>query len=135
MNDDKRYLVVAADRTKGRIFTIFLGGFEDQGEFIKDNVHQKIKADNGRQGKVDRWVHGELIKHLKHVGEEAKKYMDRKTGEPIDGGIVIGGHRELLGDIMQALPNNLQKLVIGRFIAEPDRSLGELTELAKKAVS
>ncbi len=129
--NDKRILVIAADRKNGRIFTIFLGNFEDEGRVIKDSVvPQKIKDDNARQGKVDRHVRNHLHKHLRLVIDEAEKYVSKN--KLLINAVVIGGHKELLSEIRSCLPPHLKRIVAGELVCEPDAPLGEITEKVKQ---
>lgn len=127
-----RYLVIVADRMQGRFFTIFLGDFENMGKFVKNNVWEKTKTNNGRQGKVDRHIRDHFYKHLKHIGKEADNFI--KTDFLGINGVIVGGHKDELSDIKKSLPGHLKKIIVGEFIAKPDISLGELTEKAKSVL-
>lgn len=131
-NFKKRFLVVLADRQRGRYFTIHLGSFEDQGEEILDrDVPQNVKAEHTRPGKVQNHIRDHLYKHLKHVGVEALNYLIKKRIKGIEG-VIIGGHQELLSRIKEFLPSKLKNKVVGQFIAKPNLPLGDLTEKANK---
>lgn len=126
-NFRKRYLVILADRKKAKFFTIYLGDFEDLGEeIIKDDVPQKVKAEDHRPGKISRHIRDHLIKHLKYIGDQALEYLIKRKIRQIDG-VFIGTHKELFSDIKNNLPSRLKRKVIGKFVTEPDEPLGDTT--------
>lgn len=124
----KRYLVIVAYKTKGRFFTIHLGNFEDQGEEVVDSfILKRVRAQNG--AKFGRYMNEHFYQHIKHVIDEAQLYLSKKHIKKIDG-VIVGGHKEHLNRIKEFLPKQLQEKVIGRFIAEPDLPIGDLTHKA-----
>lgn len=123
----KRYLVILADRQKGRYFTIFMNTFEDQGEqILDDDVPQKIKSE-GRPKKVNQHIRSHLYHHLRHVGQKGLDYLIERGVKQVDG-VIIGGHQEMLNDIEKFLPPKLKNKVIGRVITRTDVPVGDLTE-------
>lgn len=127
----KRYLVIVADRQRGKFFTIYMNTFEDEGEEVIDkDVPQKVKVDNARPGKVERHIRDHLYKHLKYVGKKALDYV-LKQYKHLDG-VVVGGHKELVNKTKEYLPPQLKSKVLGVFIAGTDLSIGELTEKARE---
>lgn len=126
-NFRKRYLVILADRKKARIFTIYLGKFEDRGEeFDVEDVPQKIKAVDGRQGKIERHIETHLKQHLQNVGREAMQYLVRNQVKQVDG-IFIGTHKELFEEIKESLPPRLKHKILGEFVTEPSNAVGDVT--------
>ncbi len=119
--------MILADRKKARIFTIYLGDFEDQGEAIEaSEVPQKIKAEGFSVGRVNRHISNHLCLHLKEIGEKTFEYLVRKSIKQLDG-IFIGSHRELFSEIKNHLPKRLKNKVLGRFSMEPNNALGDVT--------
>ncbi|QQG43179.1 MAG: hypothetical protein HYW45_03185 [Candidatus Daviesbacteria bacterium] len=137
MNDQgslKRYLVIVADRQHGRFFTIFMGTFEDQGEWVEDkDVPQRIKAEGFRVAKIGRHIIEHLHKHLKHVGDEALNYLVKRRIKGING-VILGSHQELLSSLKKSLPPKLKNKVVGEFVADWHLSIGDLTEKANEVL-
>ncbi len=131
--DDKRYLVVLADRQRGKFFTIFDGNFEDTAEEIFDDVPQKVKAEHTRPSKIQAHIRDHLHQHLKRVGEGAMDFLVKNRIKQLDG-VIIGSHKELFGQIEKFLPERLQKKVIGKFVADFHLSTGDITQKAKLAL-
>jgi peptide subunit release factor 1 (eRF1) len=129
----KRYLVVVADRQNGKFFTLYKGMLEDEGEEIYDrDVPQKVKAEHTRPGKVQNHIQEHLHKHLKHVGESAYEFV-RKNQTDIDG-VIVGGHDEMHSTVIKYLPKELAKIVVGKFKADTDMPVDELTKRALETV-
>lgn len=126
-NLNKRFLVILADRKKTRFFTIYLGNFEDFGEeeTIED-VPQKIKNVDSRQGIIERHIEGHLIYHLKKVGEDVLQYLIKNRIKQLDG-VFIGTHKELFSEVKNNLPKKLRGKILGEFILEPNSALGDIT--------
>lgn len=122
----KRYLVILVDRQKGKFFTIYAGTFEGQGEDVFDDVHQKVKNDNGRQGKVPRHIRDQMLKHLEKVGEKAMDYLVALRIKQLDG-VFIGTHKELFSDVKDSLPSKLRHKILGKFVSTTDRPVGDVT--------
>lgn len=123
----KRYLVILADRKKARIFTIYLGDFEDEGEkIIAEEVPQKVKAEGFSPGRIGRHIHEHLCRHLKEIGKKTWEYLVEKKINQLDG-IFIGTHKELYLEVRKHLPKKLQHKVLGEFIMEPNTALGDIT--------
>lgn len=125
----RRYLVILADRQKGRFFTLFRHSLEDQGKAIFDEVPQKVKAEGTRVGKMARHIQDHLYQHLKNVSTKAKYYLIKRRPDTISG-VIIGGHQEMLNQIKRTLPSSLRSKVTGQFIADLNQPLHQL---AKKA--
>lgn len=126
-NLKKRYLVILADRKKRRFFTIFLGNFENfSEEEVLEDVPQKIKNVDSRQGIIERHIEGHLKYHLKKVGEDALQYLIKNRIKQVDG-IFIGTHKELFSEIKNSLPKKLEDKVLGEFVMEPNAALGDIT--------
>lgn len=120
--------MILADRKKARIFTIFLGVFEDKGEEMTvEDVPQKVKAEGYRPGHIARHIRDHLLKHLQNIGEESLNYLIKNRIKQIDG-IFLGTHKELFLDLKNSLPKKLQKKVIGQFILEPNSAIGDITQ-------
>jgi peptide subunit release factor 1 (eRF1) len=125
--DPKRYLVILADRQRGRFFTIFADTFEDEGEQIFDEVPQKVRAEHTRPGHVQQHIRDHLHRHLKRVGLSAKDFLIKRKIRKIDG-ILLGGHQELLNSLEKFLPPKLRLKVIGKFVTDVSLSVAEITE-------
>lgn len=116
-----------ADRKKARIFTIYLGDFEDEGEEIEaPEVPQRIKAEGFSPGRVSRHISDHLSRHLKEVGKKTWEYMVKKKIGQLDG-VFIGTHNELFSEVKNHLPPKLRNKVLGWFVLEPNNALGDIT--------
>lgn len=123
----KRFLVILADRKKARIFTIYLGDFEDLGEeIVADDVPQKVRKEGFRPGKIARHIRDHLTKHLQYIGNKALEYLIRRRIRQLDG-IFIGTHKELFSKVKNCLPKRLKEKVLGEFSMEPNSALGDIT--------
>lgn len=122
----KRYLVVLADRSRGRFFTIYLGNFEDEAVIINHESLHKAKVYDIDH--VDQHIRDHLYKHLLNVGLKALEFTRNKR---IDG-VLIGGHKELIKQIWNCLPKVLKGKTIGEFNTEINLPLGDLTDKVKK---
>lgn len=123
----KRYLVILADRKKARVFTIYLGDFEDTGEVIEAfDVPQKVKAEGFSTGRINRHIKDHLCRHLKEIGSKTWEYLIKRRIKRLDG-IFIGSHRELFSEVQKHLPAKLQRKILGRFSMEPNNALGDIT--------
>lgn len=123
----KRYLVILADRKKARVFTIYLGDFEDQGEEIFAlEVPQKVKSEGFSPGGVSRHIKDHLCRHLKEIGQKSWEYLVNRKIKHLDG-VFIGSHKELFSEIKNHLPAKLKNKVLGQFIMEPKSAVGDVT--------
>lgn len=128
----KRFLIIIADRQVGRYFTTYGDMHENDEEIIESDVPQKVKAHGFRVGKIDRHIRDHLYRHLKHVGLRAFEYVRFEMWK-IDG-VIVGGHNEMHSTIINCLPSELAKNVVGTFVADTDMTLDELTQRAFHAV-
>lgn len=134
-NYSKRYLVIVADRQHGKYFTIYHDTWEDKGEEFRNIfVPQKVKAEGFRTGKIGHHIRDHLLRHLKEVGKKALNFV-KKQKIVVTGGVVIGGHGEMLSTIRKYLPEDLRKKVIGYFITTTDLPVGELADKAKQVIN
>lgn len=129
--NDKRFLVVLADRHRGRYFTVCMDTFEDQGEEVIDIVGQNVRADTGH---THRHIQDQLTKHLKHVGKKAGEYLAKRKITNLEG-VIIGGHQELFHHIKDCLPPELRRNVIAEFKTELTLPVGDMTEKVKQYIS
>jgi peptide subunit release factor 1 (eRF1) len=133
LNPDKRYLVILADRQKGRFFTIFQNNFEDEGAQVFDEIPQKVKVEHTRPGHIQRHIKDHLHKHLKLIGERAYQFLVNRKIKGIEG-IILGSHQELLNPLKNLLPNKLKTRVLGELITDINLSVAEITEKVEQEV-
>jgi peptide subunit release factor 1 (eRF1) len=131
-NQIKRYFVVVVGRQKGRFFTIHNSSIETIGEEVIDDVHQKIKSEGSKAGKIDNEIRGQLHHHLKNVGNKTQYFLN-KHKKHIDG-VIVGGHKELIHEIEKYLPTQLKRSVIGEFVTDVDLPVKQLLEESKKVL-
>lgn len=130
----QRYLIILADRQKAKFLTLFSNSIEDQGEVFDNSVPQKVKANEegfyGRSDKIARHIQDHLHQHLKLIAQRAGMFLHNR---PI-AGVIIGGHKELLHNIKNHLPKQLQEKIIGEFISELNISINEISVKSKKVI-
>lgn len=132
---NKRFLVIVTDRQKGRYFTIFMDSLEKLGNEIRhEDVFEKVRAEKTRMGKSARHIQDHVQHHLKNVGEEVMNFLIKNRINQLDG-VIVGGHRELIHKTEHYLPSKLRRKVVGEFVTDVHSPVGELAELAKRAVS
>lgn len=136
MNGDdlKRYLIILADRQRGRFLTVYMDTFENQGEEFFEQVPQKVKAEHTRPGRVQSHIKDHIRRHFKHVGKYALEYLIKKGIRQLDG-VFIGGHREFLHKIKEALPSKLKNKVKGEFVTDFTIPAGDLAKQVKQKFS
>ncbi len=134
LNTYRKYLVLLADRSKARFFTVHLGEIEEHKDIFVGLVPQKVKAkkiDYGRDDKIFRHIEDDLRSHLKLIVEKTKEFI---KGKGIHF-IIIGSHKEMLPKIKLVLTYPLNKMVAGEFITELNIPLNKVLVLSKKVAS
>ena len=132
ISDHSRYMVLAADHKKAKMFTVRLGKIEAESEFVNGQVPQNVRANErdfyGRSDIIFRHIEDHLHRHLKLISEKVKEFA---KGKNINF-VIIGGHRELFGKIKKHLPNDLSKKVLGEFVTELNIPLNKIFLMSKK---
>lgn len=126
----KRYLVILGDRKKAKLFTIYMGNFEEKAEEIEDKVPQKIKTDS-RRGRVTNHIEEHVRQHLENVAKKAVKYLTNRKIKKLDG-VILGGRKEFIPLIKEHLPTDLKSKVKAEITTELHLPTGDLTEIIKE---
>ncbi len=122
----RRFLIVLADREKAKYFTFHMGQVETQGEIQDPTVPQKVKGRNMSTlaGKVDRHIQDHLNHHFNFIGQKVGEFVKNKQ----IAAVIIGGHKELMKNVTQHLPKDLQKKVVGEMISELNINMNEIVK-------
>lgn len=132
----RRYLVIVAGRRTAKFFTIYLDTLESQKTIKDDSVPQDIKGRSReakraeRTDKIQRHIHERLNQHLNLISKKAEKFINNK---PLVG-VVVGGHKEIIHELKSHLPKHLQEKIVGKFIADSELPVNELTTKSKKII-
>lgn len=128
--DQKRYLVILADRQKAKFFTLFLGTVEEKGEITDKAVPQKVKAAHTRTDHVNQHIRNHLHYHLKLVGQKLKEFAISKKIDVV----LIGGHKELFNQVKKHLPYQLRDKIRGEFVSELNIPTEQIAEKSKLVI-
>jgi peptide subunit release factor 1 (eRF1) len=135
---------VVADSRTARIFTLYLGDFEEHpDEFIQHEVPDRVstKVSMTAEGGGDVWgglgdqriqrhIQEDIHRHLKNVSERTFQFF--KTGG--FNRLIVGGPEDkLLSWLKDHLHIYLKERLVGEFSANPQNSKAELREKALEA--
>lgn len=129
----RRYLVILADREKARFFTLHMGQLEYQGNVYDPSVPQKVKRRGAAElsGKIDSHIQDHLRRHLLYIGQQVDNFTKNKQ----INGVIIGGHKELLRNMKDALPKHLQTKTLGEFVSELNVDFNEVLIKSKNIIN
>jgi peptide chain release factor subunit 1 len=136
-----RYCVVVTNSSKARIFSLYMGEFEEHPDVfiqsdVPDRVNVKISitgdlAVGARGGlgaeRIQRHVKDHIHRHLKYVAEKTFKVFRE---EKFDKLIIAGARDKVLPWFQDHLHSHLKDHLIGQFYAHPEDNGEELKEKA-----
>lgn len=140
LDEFARYCVLVADSRKARIFTLYLGEFEEETDvFIEDEVPDRVRAKlsmtsggEGVQGglgdeRVQRHIQDHVHRHLKYVAQQTfNVFRDKRFSR-----LILGGHQDkVLPWLKDHLHSYLRQRLAGEFHAGPEESESRLKEQA-----
>jgi hypothetical protein len=135
LSNQRRFLVIVADKLRGRIFTIYLNNFEDEGIDLFDGSREddvrKLKGHGNYGG--NQYLLEQAKKHIKVVCQAIEQFVKQRSGDHIDG-VILGGHKELIPQIRDCLASQLRNKVIGEFVTDTHLPIGDLTQKAQKII-
>jgi peptide chain release factor subunit 1 len=112
-----RECVVVVDREEGGIYLINRGEIEER-RSVHDDTPARVKGRSFggyQEMRFRRHVETEVHRHYQHVRNELltlfKKYRFER--------LLIAGHKEAMADFESLLPDDLQRRVVGGFLADP----------------
>jgi hypothetical protein len=141
----ERYGVLVCDMREARMFTLFLGEFEEHSDiffedYVPDTVHDKLsrtvsKGNGVHSGLGDqrilRHIEDHVHRHLKHVADQVFAMYKRNQFNTL----LLGGPEDkTLPWLKDHLHSYIQKIVVGEFHTRPDRHIEEIKEKALEAV-
>lgn len=141
LDEFDHYCVVVADSRKARIFSLYLGDFEEFPDiFIEDNVPDGVRvkqsmtagaggAVRGGLGdkRIERHIEDHVQRHLKHVVDKTLDFFKKKNFTRL---IVGGPDDKTLPGLKDHLHSYLKNRLATEFNAHPDNPLPELKEKA-----
>jgi len=127
LDEYERYLVLIFDKTRAKIFSVYLGEIEDKKE-IKQYFPGKHDMGGWSQARYQRHIEDHLRQNLKKavrlVSDMARKYdFDR---------LILAGGKESLPVIKKILPQNLRNKIVGEFKTELFATKGKLLEQIRR---
>jgi peptide chain release factor subunit 1 len=141
LNEFNRYCVLVADTRKARIFSLFLGEFEDHpGIFMENEVPDRVKVNlsmtSGSGGdirgglgdqRIQRHIDDHVHRHLRDVAERTFRFFQKKGFNRL----IIGGHKDkILPRLKNQLHSYLLERLAGEFYADIDDKDEELRDKA-----
>ena len=126
-----RYAVLLIDKSKARIFGQSLGDFKELYS-VSDNAPESVKVGGfkGRQErKVERNIHQGVVQHYKEVSQ---KMFDLNKSHGFNW-IVLGGHRESIGEFRKYLHDYVETKVTAVVEIEPHAPLNDVFNKVYKA--
>ncbi len=141
LDEFDRYCVVVTDARKARLFSLYLGDFEEHPDvFVEDDVPDRVSASRsvtraagsgvwGGLGdlRVQRHIEDHVHRHLKRVADLAFRFY-QETG--FDRLILGGPEDKVLPWLKDHLHSYLQQRLAGEFHARPEWNEAKLKELA-----
>ncbi|MCS6936210.1 MAG: hypothetical protein NZ610_02335 [Candidatus Bipolaricaulota bacterium] len=139
LDEFDRYCVLVADARKARIFSLYLGEFEEHLGVFNDEVHSKVSVGRGeRVGgpgvwgstgelRIQRHIEDHFHRHLKRVAEYTFDLFRQEQCELL---IIAGPEDKTLPYLKDHLHSYLRERLAGEFHARPDMPISELKERA-----
>jgi len=127
LDEHHRYGVVLVDRSRARLFQLYLGEIEERSEVFSE-VPQLVSGSGQRfardERQIERHVEEHVRRHLKHVAEVAFDLYQRGRFWHL----ILGGPKELLAQLERTLHHSLQRIIVGRIPLDPGASVKEVQE-------
>lgn len=139
LDEFDRYCVVVTDAREARIFSLYLGEFEEDLGVFRDDVPGKISVGRGvrlggpgvRGGtgelRIQRHIEDHIHRHLKRVAERTFDFFMQKQSDLL---IIAGPEDKTIPYLKDHLHSYLRERLAGEFHAHPDMPLMELKERA-----
>lgn len=126
-----KYLVLVADRSRARLFTVHFGKIEEHKDIFNGHVPQKVKQINeawGQDARIRGHIEDHLHRHLLSIAEKTKEFAQ---GKGINF-LIVGGHRSIIPKIKDHLSLGLKRRIAGEFVTELKVPLNEILLRSKK---
>lgn len=145
LEESERHCVLITDARKARIFTLYLGEFEEHPDvFIESEVPDRVRASLSMAGspatgvrggvgeeRIRRHIEDHIHRHLKYVADETLRFFKEKGFDLL---IVAGPEDKILPWLKDHLHSYLRNRLVGEFHAHPENREDELKEKALQAV-
>ena len=141
LDEFNHYAVLVTDARKARIFSLYLGDFEEHPDvFVVDDVPTRPRVSvsltqskgSGVWGglgdqRVQRHVEDHVHRHLKHVADQTFRFFQEKKFDLL----ILGGPEDkVLPYLKDHLHSYLQERLAGEFHARPELNEAQLKERA-----
>lgn len=141
LDEFHRYCIVVIDSSKARIFSLYMGEFEEHPDvFIQSDVPDRVNVKISMTGdlavgvrgglgaeRIQRHIKDHIHRHLKHVAEQTFKIFRE---EKFDKLIIAGAGDKVLPWFQDHLHSHLKEHLIGQFFAQPEDNDEELKDKA-----
>lgn len=123
-----RYCVLVIDRDHERVFLLEAGQFTERKDFFAGET-EKIRTTGARKSShIERGNEEPVHRRLRLIGRQLLQAVERGS---IDA-VLLGCRDQMRAEIDEALPRELKRRVIGRFLIDPGaakpREVQELTD-------
>lgn len=113
LDEFERYLVAVFDKSKARIFSVYLGEIEEE-KSIKQDFSGKHDMGGWSQARYQRHIEDHVRRNLKKV----KEIIDAMSRKYEFDRIILAGTLEALSLFKKILPQELRKKIAGEFKSE-----------------
>lgn len=127
-----RYCVLVIDRDHERVFLMEGGQFTERKEFFAGGI-EKIRTTGARRSShIERRKEEPVHRRLHQIGRQLLQAVERGS---IDA-VLLGCRDEMRPEIEEALPRELKRRVIGRFLVDPGTATARgVQERAEKLIA
>ncbi|MFP4193449.1 MAG: hypothetical protein ACLFRO_00755 [Desulfobacterales bacterium] len=140
LDEFDRYCVLVSDARKAKIFSLYLGEFEEEPDvFVEDEVPNRVRVNRSRtigatgihsgigDDNIQRHIESQIHRHLKNVAEKTFGFFKDKQFDRI----ILGGPEDKVRyQLKDHLHSYLKKRLAGEFNATPDDNASKLREKA-----
>lgn len=127
LDEYERYLVIVFDKSKARIFSVYLGEIEKE-KVLKQYFPGKHDMGGWSQARYQRHIKDHLRRNLKKIKDE----IDELEGKKEFKRIILACTPEALSLFQKILSLNLRKKVVGKFRSELFATRGKILAQAAK---
>lgn len=139
LDEFDRYCVLVTDARKARIFSLYLGEFEEDKNVFNGDVPSKVSVGRGvRVGgpgvwggtgelRIQRHIEDHVHRHLKRVAEQTFDFFMQKKCDLL---IIAGPEDKTIPYLKDHLHSYVRERLAGEFHARPDMPLVQLKERA-----
>lgn len=118
----QRFCTVIISRRRARIFSVYLGEIEEHTQVFEDDVPAKVNAGDWaslRQTKIANHIEDHVQRHVKNIAAKTLAFFRMHDFDRL----IIGGHKEVITQFIEAIHPELRERIVGQFTAGPDLPL------------